>query len=390
MIFSHKLEKDYQSKVYNTLAFLLVFFSIIEINAPITTYGVQLAGLFLLTVLRFFLYWKLNFKRFVGVLLISIFILLMTYFQSAYLNYQGILWPNSIRIIFWVSIAILFYDYFMKIRLHTLSKILGVLIVLSSLTVILQIISYYILSNPIDFSVLLGGEGVRSSFDLGGVSYRPTGLTSEPAIHSGITFGLIVMKYLVDRRNNFSILLGLLSICLTLSTLGILLVIGYVVIIYTRKLPHIIFGAVFLFFLVLFLSEQLVFRYESFISGSDGSNSVKLMVLEEFFSNDWVRALGFGFVGMDGTAPYFYEALYDMTLFFNVFIYFGSIIGIVLLIYIISLLFFKCQFTFRYKLLITLALVKLSGPTIMFFSFFIMLLFVIHNKQKQLNVLLGK
>lgn len=383
MINFYQEEKAYRNSVYNILALLLVLFSIIEINAPITTYGIQLGGLFFLLVIRFLLDWKLKITRMALVIFISAFLIIMTYLQSTYLEYAGILWLNSIRVIFWISVAILFYDYFLKIKLSTLSRIIGGLILLSALTVILQLVANYILRTPIDLSIMLGGQGVRSVFDLGGISYRPTGLTSEPAIHSGITFALIVLKTLIDKKSNHIILLGLLSICLTLSTLGILLAIGYIVVMYTRRISHILLSIIFLSILIIFLSDQLLFRYESFIEGNDGSNSVKVMVFEEFISNAWIKTLGFGFVGMDGTSPTFYEALYDMTLFFNLFIYFGIYIGIVLLIYVLYLIFISFKFSFRYKLLIVLALVKISGPTIMFFSFFIMLLCVVHNKQKQ-------
>lgn len=381
MINFYQEEKAYRNSVYNILALLLVLFSIIEINAPITTYGIQLGGLFFLLVIRFLLDWKLKITRMALVIFISAFLIIMTYLQSTYLEYAGILWLNSIRVIFWVSVAILFYDYFLKIKLSTLSRIIGGLILLSALTVILQLVANYILRTPIDLSIMLGGQGVRFVFDLGGISYRPTGLTSEPAIHSGITFALIVLKTLIDKKSNHIILLGLLSICLTLSTLGILLAIGYIVLMYTRRISHILLGIVFLSILIIFLSEQLLFRYESFIEGNDGSNSVKVMVFEEFISNAWIKTLGFGFVGMDGTSPTFYEALYDMTLFFNLFIYFGIYIGIVLLIYVLYLIFISCKFSFRYKLLIVLALVKISGPTIMFFSFLLCysVLFIINK-----------
>ena len=107
---------------------------------------------------------------------------------------------------------------------------------------------------------------------------------------------------------------------------------------------------------------------------------MKLEVLEYLFSNFNYYTTGLGFSGKDDISPVFFEALYDLTYFLTPIVYFGIYIGGFIIIFSLGLLI-KANFIFSEKILITLSLIKLSGPTFMFFNLFILILFIINKKR---------
>lgn len=364
----------------HTIAFLSLFFSIIEINAPIVVYGIQFVGFGLCISMAYLFRPFLSLKVIFISFLLTATILLLSLLQFSYLEYRGIFWSNTIRTLFWINSAIFLSGYFSQTLTHKeMLNVIKILIVIASLAVITQFISFYSLNLELDFSILLGGEGVRSAYTgSSNIVYRPTGLTSEPAIHCGIMMGLLTLYYILDNKSKIIPIIGLISILLTFSTLGIILSLSYLAIVYTKRISTILIGICLIIIASSFMMDNIINRYELFIAGNDTSNNVKHDIFEYFFSSIEFILSGLGFVGKDNNAPAFYEALYDMTYFFTVHIYFGLIIGSILLI-ITLILLLKSQFTTREKLLIILALVKLSGPTFMFFSFFIMSLFLFNT-----------
>jgi len=141
-----------------------------------------------------------------------------------------------------------------------------------------------------------------------------------------------------------------------------------------------IFSLILLCIALFFIHDSLISRYEYFMSGDDGSNNVKLEVLEYLFSNFNYYTTGLGFSGKDDISPVFFEALYDLTYFLTPIVYFGIYIGGFIIIFSLGLLI-KANFIFSEKILIALSLIKLSGPTFMFFNLFILILFIINKKR---------
>lgn len=363
-----------------SLFFLTLLFSIIELNAPLFIYGGQLVWLFLCVVLAYFFRLFISSRIVLLSFLSSLIVICLSFLQFSYLEYRGIFWLNTIRTLFWINCAIFLYGYFSRVLTsNDFLSVIKVLIIISSLTVIAQFISFYIFRVELDFSILFGGDGVRSVYSgMEGINYRPTGLTSEPAIHSGIMMGLLTLLYIIDNKCKLVPFLGLSSVLLTFSTLGAILVLLYLVVVYTKNIQTVIAGLFLLVIFSLFVGDSLIARYEFFMSGEDGSNNVKLEVIEYLFSKSNYILFGLGFVGKDSHAPDFFEALYDLTYFLNLYVYFGVILGAIILIITLTLLC-KSSFRFREKLLICLVLLKLSGPTFMFFNFFIMGLFILHK-----------
>lgn len=363
------------------LVFLLILFSVIEINAAVITYGTQLLSYALILFISFFYYHYLNKNNIVFVLTLSLFLLGLAIWQYSYLEYKGIFWLNTVRTVYWISIFSLFYSFVSNQSLSLLEKVIRCIILICSLSVILQFISVYMFHSQIDFSILLGGEGVRSNYSGdSSIYYRPTGLTSEPAIHSGIMLGLLTLYYILNKKDKIPIFIGLISIFLTFSTLGAILALAFIFIVYNQGIKGFIFSLILLCIALFFIHDSLISRYEYFMSGDDGSNNVKLEVLEYLFSNFNYYTTGLGFSGKDDISPVFFEALYDLTYFLTPIVYFGIYIGGFIIIFSLGLLI-KANFIFSEKILITLSLIKLSGPTFMFFNLFILILFIINKKR---------
>lgn len=370
----------YKVNFIRYLIFLIFLLATIDVNAPFITYGTQIVGYFFLILLTYAFRGYLSLRIVLLSMLISVVFITLSGWQYTYLEYREIFWLNTFRVIFWMVCAIFIYgaisDFYI---LEDLKYVLRIIIIISSFAVYLQFSFYYVWGIEIDFSILLGGDGVRSYYNVSElVNYRPVGFTSEPAIHSGIMMGLLTLYFMLDNDDKIIGFVGILSILLTFSTLGVFLSLIYMIIVYTRKISTVIWGICVLLGVFPFLLSSLVSRYDFFISGSDGSNNVKIEVINNLLSNNNYFSTGMGFVGKDKYAPDFYESLYDLTYFFTLNVYFGFVIGSFLLFFSFYLLY-KSNFLFREKLLIILALIKLSGPTFMFFNFFIMFVFLIHK-----------
>lgn len=363
------------------LIILLTLFSVTEINAPPVIYGVQLVGYAVILVISYFYFPYISRKNTLIVLSMLIALSALSLWQYSYLEFKGIFLLNTIRTMYWMGIFLLLYPFLCKQPLNVLEKSIRIVIFIAALSLIVQFLSFYIFHYEIELSILLGGEGVRSYYSgYSIISYRPTGLTAEPAIHSGIMLGLMTLYYLLNKQNKLPIFVGLISIFLSFSTLGALLALAFIFIIYNKGAKGFLVALLFLGIALFFIQDSLISRYEQFISGGDASNNVKLEVVEYLFSNFNYYTFGLGFSGKDADAPYFFEALYDLTYFFTPVVYFGIYIGSLVIIISIALLL-KSQFIFSEKMLILLSFIKLSSPSFMFFNFFVLILFVINNRR---------
>lgn len=370
--------------VVNLYLITLLLITTIDLPAPIVIYGSQIILVILSVLLRFLLYPKVSQKSILIAIFIILFIELLASYQISYLKYTEIFWLNTNRTLLWILSAIFLYDFLKKFAINYLFNALNIVILIHACAIFLQIFSYYILGHELDYSIIIGGESVRSLFSLNNINYRPTGLTSEPSIVSGFMAGLLCLKYVLNKKNDFIFLLGVFSILGTFSTLGILISCIILIILYSKNIRNILLGASVLFIGSLFFIDVLKARIELFILGDDGSNNVKLEIFQSFFNDDYVKFFGYGFIGKSPSAPQFYEALYDMTLYFNVFIYWGLVFGGIVFAIILFWLF-KGKFSMREKLFLMIVFIKLSGPTLVFFSFFVTLLLAIQGYSKKME-----
>lgn len=362
------------------LFFLFLFFSL-DVQAPISFYGTQFIGLTTLVIIRFLIYPKISLNCLK--LFFSVVVLLETlcFIQNLYIK-QEILILVYQRVIFLLSVGILLLDYLILTKEEVLKKALLIFISFMSCIVICQFLGFYFLHidrSQLDFGLLLGGEESRTWYT-GDWLYRPTGITSEPSIFVGVQFGLLSIQYLLDKNAKISRLLGVLSLTLSMSFLGLILAFLFLIVVYSKNIINYFFGALFLFLFYIFSFEIINDRIEKFMQGDDGSNNVKIEAFKYFFSDPNITFFGYGFLFRSEGQPQFYDALLDLTFYLNSLTVFGVFIGLIILFYFFYFLL-KSNSSLKEKILILLSLVKLSNPSVLFFTLFISLCFVILKKR---------
>lgn len=360
------------------LLFLFILCFCIILPAPIITYGTQLILLALIVILMIINSNKINIKSFIYIFIISFFILTLTYIQSIYLKHQQILWLQSIRVCFWISCCIIAYSELMKYHPTVIKKCIEKLVFIISIFIIFQYISYYIFNIVIDYSTLLGGSKSRILYNN---IFRPSGLTAEPSITSGILISLLSIYYIFNKKFNIIYLVGIISCLLSSSTIGIILASVFFIIAFTSK------KNLFLILLItplisIVLIPEIIIRYEKLINGFDSSNNIKIDVITNFINTEEIFYLGYGFIGKSESAPRFYEALYDLTIFGNSFIIFGFPIGIIVFL-LLCLFIGTLNFSLKEKSLILLSMMKISSPTFPFFNIFVLLLIIVSKMRKK-------
>lgn len=367
--------------------FLIIFFLFfsLDVQSPIVFYGTQFVGLTLLTVYRFVIYPKISLTCVKLFFFIVIFLELLSFFQYTYLDLPSVL-VGVQKVVFLLSVIILNYDYLKNISENRLSKVLSYFILLLSIIIFLQFFGFYILGlgrEFLDFGLMLGGTEARTWY-LGETAFRPTGITSEPAVFIGIQFGLLVLQYLVDKRAFFSRIFGVLSLFLSLSFLGMILAVLYLVIVYSDSVKNYILGVISLFCFYIYSFDLVNKRIELFLNGDDGSNNVKIDLVNFILEKNEIILFGYGFIYPVENSPEFFDALGDLTFYINSLTIFGIILGfLILLLFFIYILHSKS--TIKERVLICLALIKLSNPAVLFFSCFIVFVVVIMNKRKEIK-----
>jgi len=364
--------------------FLLIFFLFfsLDVQSPFVFYGTQFLGLTLLTIYRFIIYPRISWTCIKIFFFIVIFLEFLSFFQYAYLGLPSVIIGVQ-KVVFLLSIVVLNYDYLKNTSVKVISKALSFYIILLSIIVFLQFFGFYFLGlgrDFLDFGLILGGKEARTWY-LGDTAFRPTGITSEPAMFIGVQFGLLVLQYLIDKKALFSRLVGLLSICLSLSFLGMILAVLYLIIVYSNNVKNYVIGGVGLFCFYIYSFDLINKRVELFLSGEDGSNNVKIELLDFIFSNHEILLFGYGFIYPVENSPEFFDALGDLTFYINTLTIFGVIFGFLFLL-LFFVYIFKSMSTVKEKALIFLALIKLSNPAFLFFSCFIVMMVVLLNNRK--------
>lgn len=363
--------------------FLVVFFFSVELNSPIVFYGTQFFGITFLVILRFVFYPRVSiFKIFVLTFLFFLWQGLI-YIQSLSTHYD-LLFLNSQKSIFLFLSMYLIYDLIVAyFKEDSLLKAINFYILLLSIIVFFQFFGFYFLgltNESLDFSILLGGEGSRSEY-LDSL-YRPTGLMPEPAIFVGVQISLLVLQFLIYKKNNIVRVVGLISILMSMSFAGILLVMLFGTLVYVDKIKNMLFYIVAILISSLYLSDVFVSRLDSISSGGDGSNNVKLDIINYFLSNSQYILFGYGNILSNKSTPVFFEGATDLTFFITPIGVFGIFFGLI----IISLFFYwllKSKYTLKERLLILLPLIKLTNPGVLFFSCFIFIILAIDKQRRK-------
>ncbi|EFB70735.1 hypothetical protein PROVRUST_08216 [Providencia rustigianii DSM 4541] len=357
------------------LSSIILFFSII-LPSPIITYGTQLVFLGFISTFIYLSNNSVKIRSLIVTLSLISFILVWTSIQSFFLLHQELIWLQTMRVCFWIICSYFIFEKISRFNNDTYIKSIRIVILILSLSVIIQFSSYYLLSFNIDYSEMLGGINSRTSYSNG--AFRPSGLTAEPSIISGIIVSLLTIYYLIKPKLDVYYFIGAISCFLTLSTLGIILISLYLTIILFKKnnLPIFI---LFLCPLLLISIPEILERYDIFQSGLDSSNNIKFEIIKNLLSSEHLLYFGYGLTGKSISAPLFYEALYDLTIFGSFFVIFGVPIGILL---VITFLIFLAHinFNFKEKSLILLCFMKISSPTFIFFNLFIILIIIISQK----------
>lgn len=318
-------------------------------------------------------------------ILLSIMILIFTlgiltiFHMERYTNYYGlnnILYKKYILVIYWSITALISINIFIHTPSIVIKNALSIVIWIMSLFVITQFFAYHTLNITIDFSLMTGGDESRSYFG----NYRPSGFLPEPAVYCGHLSGLLSLYLYYNKKFGISFYSGVISIFITQSTVGMILITLIIIafLITSKENKNKFF--IFLFFLIiifLFIAPELINRFNIFIQGADTSNNLKLLAILHFFQDDDILSLGYGLVSKDhDNLPSYYEATKDITLLGSIFSIYGIFSGIIILILLIYFLY-KSKLDFKYKLLLTIPLLKLCSPGYAFFFIYIILYFII-------------
>jgi hypothetical protein len=356
---------------------LLLLFFILDVQSPVLFYGTQIFGLLFLVVYRFIVYPKIS-KGALGLFFFSIiFLELICFYQYQYIG-ESILFLVYQRVVFLICVAVLLYDYLIKVRRLVLIQSIKYFIFLLSGIVITQFVGFYFLNLDrgfLDFGLILGGEESRTWY-LGDWVYRPVGLSSEPSMFVGVQFGLLTLQYILDKKAFFSRILGVVSLTLSMSFLGLILAALFLLICYSKGIKNYVLGLVFLIIFYLFSYEKINTRLNLFADGGDGSNNIKFEALSFFVSDPNITLFGYGFLLPSSGSPEFYDALLDLTFYINTITIFGFLFG-TLILFFFAFYIINLRLGLRGKLLVLLSLVKLSNPSFLFFSCFVLFFFTI-------------
>ncbi|QLZ41992.1 MULTISPECIES: hypothetical protein [Citrobacter] len=355
------------------LIYTLLVICTIDLSAPIIVYGTQIIGVTAVAILMVFKRNIFNLQGFILFLVVSLFLLIISYVQESNLKYSSMIWLYTLRTLYWIFLFVIIYPYIKSVSRVDLMCSLRCWIVIYSIFLFYQYINYYFFNVVIDYSVLLGGEPSRMFNNLG---LRPSGLTSEPSIYSGIMISLLSLYYFLNgNRNTVVIYIGIFSIFFTYSTLGILLAIAFLIVTNLKKInAKSVSVLIFSFVLVcIYFLPSILSRFDKISTGSDVSNNIKFEVVQGLFNESSIMLLGYGLIGNSPDAPAYYQALYDLTYFGNLIVIFGLPIGIIFIA--ISLYFLlRSSFTYSEKIIILLTLVKITIPNFIFFYFLLAML----------------
>lgn len=362
--------------------FALLVVCSIDLPSTVIVYGAQIGVISFLFLTILFRRGVVSTKYLLVSLSLSLFMIFITYIQAGYSPHNELIWKFCFRIVFWLIVFSQIYPYITELRTDIVTSCLSTWIYIYSLFLYVQFLAFYLFHIEIDYSILSGGEPSRMWNVLG---LRPSGLTGEPSIYSGIMISMLALMFILNKKKITVIYFGLGSVFLTLSTLGVLLGVLFFILINLRKISF--KKIVLVSFIGIItsgvLSSALLARYERFESGADVSNNVKFDIVDTMLSHSDIGLLGYGLVGKSESAPDYYTALYDLTLFGNLIVIFGIPLGIIISIVVVVCIL-RCKLQFYEKCLFILTLLKITIPNFIFFYVFICIIsHILKNRSLQ-------
>lgn len=382
---------------YNILSFLfftaLMFCVNINLQVPFVFYGLKIIGVPILLVLRFILYPRVSYKSLVLAISFLIAFTLLLSIQYQYLYYRNFIWDTGLYALITAVMGILFFDFIRVINIKVIEKSLFLLIMIFSWPIILQFIGAYVFnlsSESLDIALLLGGDPSRSG-DIGRnidyiYTYRPTGLTSEPSMSSGVIFSLLTLYYFVRSQfnlqpNKIPILIGVSGMLLSLSTLGLILSLLFSIVVFSKNIKHLILFLLSGFLLYPFINILANTRIERFIGGDDGSSNVKIEMVNFYFSDPLIILFGYSapnFTAFGGDSMF--EAMSDLSFVLASFGKYGLIFGSIIVVSVFLFLL-KAKLNFREFILVFLAMIKLSSILSLTLIIFLSLVYRIKSEK---------
>lgn len=382
---------------FNILSFLfftaLMFFANINLQVPFVFYGLKIVGITFLLFIRFMLYPKISYKSLVLVISFLIAFTLLLSIQYQYLYYRDFIWDTGVYALITAVMGILFFDFIRIINIKIIEKSLLFLIMVFSLPIIFQFIGAYVFhlsSESMDIALLLGGDPSRSG-DIGRnidyiYTYRPTGLTSEPSMSSGVIFSLLTLYYFVRSQFNLlpkriPIVIGVSGMLLSLSTLGLILSILFSIVVFSKNIKHLMLFLLSGFLIYPFIYVLANTRIERFISGNDGSSNVKIEMINFYFSDPLIILFGYSspnFTAFGGDSKF--EAMSDLSFVFASFGKYGLIFGTIIVVSVFLFLL-KAKLNFREFVLVFLAMIKISSILSLTLMLFLSLIFRIKSEK---------
>jgi hypothetical protein len=201
---------------------------------------------------------------FLSLILISIII---SFLNEEYLPPHLYYFPRTLGWLLFPFCVVFFRKAFLQFDKDKIEKILKIILIIHLTFFFIQYLSFTILNTKIDFLYNITGEvqrtGATKLKDFSN-SIRASGLFSEPGSYSVYIYILISMKLLLTKKVDWSMLAGIMSMLLSFSMTGILMV-GYFIIFYllitsydSKKIKN-------LFFLLFGLSMLFYFKSSVFL-----------------------------------------------------------------------------------------------------------------------------
>lgn len=285
-----------------------------------------------------------------------------------------------------VLIFICFYKFLSNY--NDIVNLINIVLFLHIVILVIQLVIYYCYGYDIDVSIMFHGEGHRPYGASG--QYRPTGIFDEPGIYSIFIFSLFIVRYLYNLKLSVFDFFVILSIFLTLSLYGVLLVGIFFIwwVIFALKRPF--YTILALTFIVIITISAIYFFSERVImvlAGSDPSTVSKINIIHYFINEpiNWLTGLGLLPIRFWENANF--QASGDLTIVLSTILIYGAPIGCMMLINIYILL--SNGKINKYVLLALIPLIKLSTFNWIFFWVYLALakyaLFLISLKRRSHN-----
>ncbi|MBO0265125.1 O85 family O-antigen polymerase, partial [Escherichia coli] len=150
-----------------------------------------------------------------------------------------------------------------------------------------------------------------------------TGVFDEPAIYSTFIMSFCFLRFYLMGRNDWVNYVGVVSIILSLSFAGIVIVFLYLLVSETWD-KKIIFISIMIFVVCLFVASfypeiygSVLTRLETLQAGNDGSSNLKFQYVNFWLSDEQRILFGNGMVGYYDGKPKFFESAFDLTFIFT-------------------------------------------------------------------------